>query len=1142
LRRRSNEAGSEAAGGAGTKWDFGRRFWRTRTRTVRDLPAPGPDVSDEEFRLLADNLPTLCWIANREGEVIWLNRRWHEYCGTTQDQMTGWGWQAVHDPDLLPEVLQRWKQSIATGEPFEMTLGLRGADGILRPFITRAQPILDPAGEVARWYGVNTEISAQMEAEKALREERDLSRALLQTMTDGFVLLDRNYVIREINAESLRIERRTREDFIGKTHWEAWPGTEGGEFHRLYARVIEHGETVAKQHFFTFPEGHSGWLDMRAYPAPDGGVAIIYRDITAQKQAEEELRETTRRLDAILDNTRMAVFMMDERQYCVYANAAAEQLTGYSFDELRARPLHDVIHNKYPDGRPYPIEECPIDSALPEENQVQGEELFVHKDGSFYPVAFTASPIRDDAGRPIGTVIELRDISEERARDAALLESEARFRTIFEQANDYIITADLDQVITSCNPAVAEAIGYASEEIVGHPIREFLDPDQFEQTTAMLHKKLRDGGTTRHTVSVNARDGRRLIWEINSQLTRDEEGRPTGLHAIGRDVTEQRATEEALREETRRLQTLNRTGAAVAGELDLERLVQSVTDAGVDLSGAQFGAFFYNVVDAAGERYTLYTISGVDRAEFDKFPMPRNTGVFAPTFEGRGVVRSNDITADPRYGRNAPYNGMPEGHLPVRSYLAVPVISRTGEVIGGLFFGHEEPGRFTKEHEELLLGVVAQAAVAIDNARLFDATQREIAERRLAEEALLEFNRSLEERVAAAIGEREKAEEALRQSQKMETLGQLTGGVAHDFNNLLQVVTGNLDILQRHLPEDAARLRRAADNARKGADRAATLTQRLLAFARRQPLTPMQADINRLVGSMSDLLHRTLGETVEIEIVLAPRLWRVEVDPNQLENALLNLAVNARDAMPAGGKLTIETSNTYLDSDYAAAHPEVTAGQYVLLCVSDTGQGMDQATVDRAIEPFFTTKEVGRGTGLGLSMVYGFIKQSGGHFRIYSEPGEGTTVRIYLPRLLGPIEEEAAAAPKGALVATRGETILVCEDDEDVRAYSVEVLRELGYAVLEAADGPAALRQLEEKGAEVDLLFTDVVLPGGMTGAVLAERARLLRPHLKVLFTTGYARNAIVHQGRLDEGVELLTKPFTHGDLASRIRDLLDRH
>jgi signal transduction histidine kinase len=385
--------------------------------------------------------------------------------------------------------------------------------------------------------------------------------------------------------------------------------------------------------------------------------------------------------------------------------------------------------------------------------------------------------------------------------------------------------------------------------------------------------------------------------------------------------------------------------------------------------------------------------------------------------------------------------------------------------------------------------------------------------------------------------ERER-EEQLRQAQKMEAVGQLTGGVAHDFNNLLQIVVGNLELLERNLPEDGVRLRRVAGNAMQGARRAATLTQRLLAFSRRQPLDPRPIEVNRLVRGMSELLGRSLGETVELETALAAGLWRVEADPNQLEAALLNLAVNARDAMPDGGKLTIETANTHLDQAYAQQNVEVAPGQYVVVCVSDTGTGMTKAAAARAFEPFFTTKEPGKGTGLGLSQVYGFVRQSGGHVKIYSEVGEGTTVKLYLPRYTGPLDVADDAAP---VAAPQGvETVLVVEDDADVRSYTVEVLTELGYRVLEASDGPAALRLLDRGEVEVDLLFTDVVLPGGLNGEQLALQARARRPQLKVLFTTGYARNAIVHHGRLDPGVQLITKPFTYGDLAGRVRDVLD--
>lgn len=385
--------------------------------------------------------------------------------------------------------------------------------------------------------------------------------------------------------------------------------------------------------------------------------------------------------------------------------------------------------------------------------------------------------------------------------------------------------------------------------------------------------------------------------------------------------------------------------------------------------------------------------------------------------------------------------------------------------------------------------------------------------------------------------ERRAIQEQLHQSQKMEAIGQLTGGVAHDFNNLLTVILGNLETLSRQIDVNNGRAQRAIDQAMRGAQRAATLTSQLLAFSRRQPLNPKPTDINRLVSGMSDLIQRALAENIAIETVLAAGLWRTEVDPHQLESALLNLAVNARDAMPNGGKLTLETANAHIDEAYVANYAEISPGQYVLICVSDTGTGMSKDVLDRAFEPFFTTKPLGVGTGLGLSQVFGFVKQSGGHIKLYSEAGEGTTVKIYLPKA----QARPGTETEMAFVESRGsesETILVVEDDEDVRAYSTETLRELGFSVFEASDGSSAIRVLEHH-PNIQLLFTDVGLPG-INGRELVEAARRRQPGLRVLFTTGYARNAIVHQGRLDPGVELLTKPFTRAQLSTRIREVLD--
>jgi two-component system NtrC family sensor kinase len=393
------------------------------------------------------------------------------------------------------------------------------------------------------------------------------------------------------------------------------------------------------------------------------------------------------------------------------------------------------------------------------------------------------------------------------------------------------------------------------------------------------------------------------------------------------------------------------------------------------------------------------------------------------------------------------------------------------------------------------------------------------------------------------VARRESTEKALRQAQKMDAIGRLTGGIAHDFNNLLTAILGNIDLVMNRLGRDVEdRISRNLTSARDAARRAATLVNRLLAFSRQHPLEVKAVDVNRLVQGMSDLLRRAIGETVTVEVVLAGGLWRASIDPNQLENAILNLAVNARDAMPDGGKLTLETANTYLDDTYTSAPgSDVAAGQYVMLAVSDTGTGMSRDIMEQVFEPFFTTKPPGVGTGLGLSMVYGFVKQSAGHIRIYSEVGEGTTVKLYFPR--NKDAEAARTSDDGlerapAAAGNASETLLLVEDDEEVNRFAAEVLREAGYRVVVAHDAATGLQALDRESG-IDLLLTDVVLPGGMNGRQLADEARRRQPHLKVLYATGYTRNAIIHQGRLDGDVELLTKPFTHDTLLRKLRQVL---
>jgi signal transduction histidine kinase len=546
------------------------------------------------------------------------------------------------------------------------------------------------------------------------------------------------------------------------------------------------------------------------------------------------------------------------------------------------------------------------------------------------------------------------------------------------------------------------------------------------------------------------------------------------------------------------------------------RILAATATAALDFGDRQAAQEYMDALGANPEIMDggLYQTSGALIASFPREPpasLPRSLKNLTPPKFG-GIL---NVTVDVRMGK---------------TILGAVVLQMPVEPLG------QRAQRYGVIALLLAMAALLVAVLSVGQAALRKANHALAA--RAVE--LAAANQVLQEQIA----HRQEVEAALRQSQKMEVIGQLTGGIAHDFNNLLQVVLGSLERLRMLASRGDGRFEPAMDRmveaSMRGGQRAAMLTQRLLAFSRRQSLAPKALDLNKLVAGMSDLLARTLGESIVIETVLAGGLWRTLADENQLENALLNLAVNSRDAMPDGGKLTIETANAHLDEAYARQEEEVAPGQYVLLAVTDTGTGMPPEVVEKVFEPFFTTKDIGRGTGLGLSQVYGFIKQTGGHVKIYSEPGQGTTIKIYLPRLLKPVDDDDA--PAEARSVPRGnsqECILVVEDEASVRALTVEMLSDLGYKIVQAADGAAALATLAREPS-VQLLFTDVGLPGGMNGRQLADAALLARPDLKVLFTTGYARNAIVHHGRLDPGVELIGKPFSAIDLAHRVRTLLD--
>ena len=808
----------------------------------------------------------------------------------------------------------------------------------------------------------------------------------------------------------------------------------------------------------------------------------------------------------------------------------------------------------------------------------------------------------DRCVRAIGSVIDITRRHTEaealRASETRLAASEAFATLLLDSTSEAFYSIDTTGLTTSCNPAFVTLLGFASAaDAIGHRLHDVIHHSHPDGSTyAVAHcpiYRAASSGQPAHIVDevFHRLDGTIVPVEYRAEpIWRD--GVLCGAICTIVDITVRRAAEAERATSEARLRAVieaapvglifaDPAGAILGGNAQVEQLmrhpvlpVQGVADY------TDYVAYHPDGRQVAGHEYPLArALAGEERPELETL-YRRGDGtlaylrfIAAPIREAGGaltgaVVASLDIDAERRAELalrelNATLEQRVADATAARDAIwresrdLLLIIDGTGiiEAVNPAWtetLGYAEVELLGHRYDEFVVTediAASDAALASITAaplrdfenryRHADGSIRDLAWTAAAGDSGKLYcvardvttKKTVERQLATA-------QEALRQAQKMEAVGQLTGGIAHDFNNMLAVVLGSLDLLGRRLGADDVRARRYVEAATDGARRAATLTQRLLAFSRQQPLQPEPVDVNRLVATMSDLLRGSLGGGVQLETVLAGGLWPVHADPNQLENVILNLGINARDAMDGAGRLTIETHNCHLDDRYVAAEIGVAAGQYVMIAVTDVGMGMAPHVIAKAFDPFFTTKGVGQGTGLGLSQVYGFVKQSGGHVKIYSEVGVGTTVKLYLPRLTGvTIAAPGAAAAETVVGGDLRELILVVDDEAGVRAVAVESLRDLGYRVIEADGAAAALALLETH--DVALLFTDIVMPE-VNGAKLAEAARARRPGLKVLFTTGYTRNAVVHNGVVDAGVDLIGKPFTFEALAAKVRSVLD--
>jgi len=821
----------------------------------------------------------------------------------------------------------------------------------------------------------------------------------------------------------------------------------------------------------------------------------------------------------------------------------------------------------------------------------EDQELTLHRHGRGEQVWMNLdySPIRDEQGVPVAVIAIVVETTAKVRAERWLSGERERLRRMFEQAPGFMaMLTGPEHVIELTNASFTQLVG--DRTILGKPVQEGLPELRGQGFVEILNQVYASGmpvSGSAQSIVLNRLPGapaEQRYVDFVYQPVRNEAGAVIGIFIQGTDVTDRLVAERAVHESEEKFRTFaqampNQVWSAQSdGELDWfnDRVYEYSGAAQGSLDGQAWGNIIHgDDLQAAAGQWADAVASGTTY-EFE-FRIRRADGVFRwhiaralPICDNAGSIvrwigtntdiedqksaaralerlnktleqqvaesvadrermwrlstdmmlvadfKSNIVAVNPAWQQIL---GRDEKNLIGHSFLEfvhpddrVATLAELGELSEGI-----RTFKFINRYQRQDGAYVTLSWTAVPDEHFIHAVGRDITADREAADAL------------------RRTELALQQAQKMETIGKLTGGVAHDFNNLLQVISGNLQLLASDVAGSERAERRLA-NALAGVSRGAKLASQLLAFGRRQALEPKTIRIGRLITGMEDMLRRSLGEAIEIETIVSAGLWNTFVDPTQVENAVLNLAINARDAMDNAGKLTLEVGNAFLDDRYALDHAEVSAGQYVMLAVTDTGCGMTPEVLAQAYEPFFSTKPEGKGSGLGLSMVYGFVKQSGGHVKIYSEPGEGTTVKLYLPRTHD--KEDLGGVMESTPVLGGAETILVAEDDEQVRVTVVEMLSELGYRVLKASDASSALAIIES-GVSIDLLFTDVVMPGPLRSPELARRARHLIPGIAVLFTSGYTENAIVHGGRLDAGVELLGKPYTREALARKIRHVL---
>ncbi len=1038
-------------------------------------------VGSSTLFAVADAIPQFIWTADDGGNVDFSNEFLQRFLWRSPGAASPAQWPDLLHPYDRDDCLAAMRDAARNGSDFLCEARVRSDSGEYRTLLLTARSWADPATGARRLVGSAVDVDDRRQAEEYSRDAARKVRETLESVSDAFYMLDEQWRYVTVNSNAEKLLGFDREQIIGKTIWEVFPDIVGTEVEVRYRRALDRKSPEWFEYYY--PRWNS-WYSLHVFPATPG-LAIYVRNVTAEREAAAELSLLQAAISTIGDAIIVTeAGSIDEAgPKIVYVNDSFTRQTGYRPEDVIGKSPR-LLQGQKTDRK----ELDRIRRALKAWKPVRAQLVNYTKDGRETVVEIDIVPLSDEMGNYTHFVSTQRDVTERLNAEAAMRLGKERFRAVAQATTDVIWDWDLKTNEIWWNEGYHRVFGLDPVE-ARQPqawVRQ-LHPDDREWVVDSLTQAVKDRVPEwEATYRFFRADGAVRLIEDRGRLIFNAEGEPVRFVGGMTDATERDAAQVALTQYAERLsrnvEALRQLTAFAAGpDVQLHDYLVATAARLLSADGA-------TLAWAEGEELVCVAAYGLALTKRG------SRAQVAQSWSGRALQTGETLVCnDTAHEARADVSACVR--TGIKSMIAIRLSGRlSGEPGGGV------------------LNVVSGAA------NFFDKN---------AVASLELFVQSIE-----AFIERRRIEEKWRQAQKLEAVGQLTGSVAHDFNNLLTVILGNAETLTRELA-GSERLGPLAEMTRRAAERGAQLTSRLLAFSRRQPLDPRATNLARLINSGGILIKRALGESIELHIDAPDDLWPAFVDASQLENAILNLCINARDAMPEGGRLSLQLANV----EIAEASAEIEPGSYVLIAVTDTGAGMSPSVQARAFEPFFSTKEPGHGTGLGLSMVFGFAKQSKGHVEIESEEGVGTIVRIYLPRAMagdGEAKADEAREIVGGLAR-----ILYVEDDDLVRGHVLSQLRSLGYKVTEARNAREALAALSHTD-DFDLLLTDIIMPGGMNGRDLAEVAVKRAPDLKVLFTSGYAETGVIHDERLEQGIDFIQKPFRQSELDFKIRKVLN--